>query len=82
MADESGGVPGWAPAAQPESPLDVTFSGDGGFLDHVRNTNAGPCNPGIEKERSGNNPDSARLGGGQAQIDSSPVLIACLPPAI
>lgn len=52
---------------QSEHPLDVTFVGDRGVLDHVRNTSVGLCNPWIEKGRSGNNPDSAKLVGGQGQ---------------
>lgn len=82
MAAEGEGVPGWAQAAQPEPPLDVTLRGDRGVLHHVRNTNVGLCNPRIEKGRSGNNPDKCQACWWQGQIDSSPVQIACLSPTI
>ena len=48
--------------------MDVTFVGDRGLLDHVRNSSVGLCNPRIEKGKGGNNPDSVRLVGGQGQM--------------
>ena len=58
--------PGGATGAPPT--LDVTFVGDRGLLDHVRNSSVGLCNPRIEKGKGGNNPDSVRLVGGQGQM--------------
>lgn len=70
MAAEGEGVPGLPPAEpEPPSPLDVTFVGDRGVLDHVRNTSVGLCDLWIEKERSGNNPDSVRLVSGRGQMN-------------
>lgn len=69
----------WIRAVQSEHPLDVTFVGDRGVLDHVLSTSVGLCNPWIEKGRNGNNPDSARLVGGQGQtipaLCSSPAFL-------
>lgn len=66
MAAEGEGVPGLG--RRNRGPLGCHIRRKREVLDHVRNSSVGLCNSRIGKGRSGNNPGSARLAGGQEQM--------------
>lgn len=81
MAAEGGGVPSpQGSRGAPEPPLPVTVAGDGGVLDHVRNTDAGLGNPRIEKGRRGSTPTAP--GSAAARRPLIPALLSPASPAV